>query len=146
MDGPSYSTGPGPSTPRLSLAGVGRSLGLVRLVSVAMLLAFAASLSAAGDRARTDVDVIVPVPPTEHQRLHYFGRRNHHLVPGRVTINARPYVCDLDKKSLIDRDEFVAHIRTVHHTPPWQDPRLAPGPGPAGPLHRRVAGDLEMAR
>jgi hypothetical protein len=85
-----------------------------------MLLALAAS----GDRARTDVDVIVPLPPSEHQRLHYFGRRHHHLVPGTVTINARPCVYDLDKKSFTDRDAFVAHIRTVHHTPPGKIPDL----------------------
>src|SRR5207244_3387916 len=70
-----------------------------------------------GSRARSDIDVIVPVAPTEHERLHYFGRRDHHLVPGTVTINGAPYVCDVDGKRFTDRDTFVAHLRAAHRTP-----------------------------
>ena len=85
----------------------------------AALLAVTAVVAAADDRARRpDVDVIVPVPPYEHERLHYFGRRHHHLVPGTVTINAPPYVCDLDKLSFRDRDRFIAHLRRAHHVAP----------------------------
>jgi hypothetical protein len=68
--------------------------------------------------ARPSVEAIVPVPPTEHERLHYFGKRHHHLVPGTVTINRPAYTCDLDGKSFRDEDDFVAHVRSVHHTPP----------------------------
>jgi hypothetical protein len=61
--------------------------------------------------------VIIPVVPEEHERLHYFDRRQHHPVPGTVTINKAPYVCDLDDKRFRERDEFVAHVRTAHRTP-----------------------------
>lgn len=80
-------------------------------------------VAAAEDRPeRPSVEAIVPVPPTEHQRLHYFGRRHHHLVPGTVTINRAAYVCDLDGKAFSKEDDFVAHLRTAHHTPPARIP------------------------
>jgi hypothetical protein len=85
----------------------------LRTVVTAVLLA---TIAAAEDRAPR-VDAIVPVPPTEHQRLHYFGRRDHHLVPGTVTIDRAPYVCDADGKQFTDRDAFVAHIRGAHRVP-----------------------------
>lgn len=70
---------------------------------------------AAVDAARRpNVDAVVPIPPYEHERLHWFGRRHHHLVPGTVTINRRPYVCDLDGRRFRERDDFVAHLRTAH--------------------------------
>lgn len=90
----------------------------MRLLVVTLVLAIGAVTGLAGERASDpDVDVIVPVVPEEHQRLHYFGRRHHHLVPGTVTINRAPYVCDLDAKRFRERDDFVAHLRTVHRTP-----------------------------
>lgn len=61
--------------------------------------------------------MIVPLDPQEHQRLRYFGRRDHHLVPGTVTINRSPYVCDIDGKRFRERDEFVGHLRASHETP-----------------------------
>ncbi len=70
------------------------------------------------------VEAIIPIPPTEHQRLHYFGRRDRHLVPGTVTINGAPYHCDLDGKRFTDRDAFVAHLRGTHRTPPERIPDL----------------------
>ena len=83
-----------------------------------MMLAAVAALAAADDRRlAARVEAIVPVPPTEHQRVHYFGRRHHHLVPGTVTINGAAYLCDLDGKRFVDRDAFVAHL-TAHHTAP----------------------------
>jgi len=86
-------------------------------VIVAILLAVGALGVAAGERGSgADVDVIVPVVPEEHERLHYFDRRPHHPVPGTVTINKAPYVCDLDAKKFRERDEFVAHVRTAHRT------------------------------
>jgi hypothetical protein len=60
------------------------------------------------------VEAIVPVDPYEHERLHFFGKRDHHVVPGTVTINAAPYVCDLDARRFREQDDFVAHLRTVH--------------------------------
>ena len=95
----------------------------MRALRAAFLLLTVAALGAAEDRSEGPrVEAIVPVPPTEHQRLHYFGRRHHHLVPGTVTINRAAYVCDLDGKSFRDEDDFVAHVRTAHHTPPAKIP------------------------
>ena len=68
--------------------------------------------------ARCLRDGVVPVPPAEHERLHYFGRRDHHLVPGTVTIGGAPYVCDLDRQEFADRDLFLAHIRSAHRVRP----------------------------
>lgn len=63
---------------------------------------------------RADVDVLVPVDPHEHERLHFFGKRDHHVVPGMVTINGTPYVCDLDGSGFKKRDDFEAHLRSAH--------------------------------
>jgi hypothetical protein len=78
------------------------------------------------------------VPPIEHQRLHSFGRRHHHLVPGTVTINGAAYICDLDGKRFVDRDAFVAHLRTAHRTAPACIPDA--GARRAGSPGRRVDG------
>ncbi len=89
------------------------------------LLTLALAISAAAEDTRrngADVQVFVPVPPVEHQRLHYFGRQDHHLVPGTVTIDKPPYQCDLDGLRFTDRDRFVAHLRAAHHTPPEKIP------------------------
>src|SRR5436309_12885529 len=60
----------------------------MRAFAAGMLMVAVALIAAADDRAPSPrVEAIVAVPPTEHQRLHYFGRRHHHLVPGTVTIN-----------------------------------------------------------
>jgi len=87
---------------------------------VLLAAARAASAGDAVDRPRTDIEAIIPIPPTEHERLHYFDRKPHHVVPGTVTINADPYVCDVDAQRFRDRDAFVAHVRTAHGTPPGQ--------------------------
>jgi hypothetical protein len=63
---------------------------------------------------RDDLDIVVPIDPREHERLYWFGRPDHHLVPGTVTINRAPYVCDPHRRSFRERDAFVAHLRTVH--------------------------------
>ncbi len=95
----------------------------MRALAAAMLVVGAALLAAADDhRLAPPVEAIVPVAPIEHQRLHYFGRRHHHLVPGTVTINGAAYICDLDGKGFVDRDAFVAHLRTAHHTAPARIP------------------------
>ena len=87
----------------------------MRALAAAMLVIGAALLAAADDhRLAPPVEAIVPVPPTEHQRLHYFGQRRHHLVPGTVTINGAAYICDLDGKRFVNRDVFVAHL--ARHT------------------------------
>ena len=83
---------------------------------VPALLVLLASLATAADppRPRTDLDVIVPVPPYEHERLHYFGKRDHAAVPNAVTINAAPYECDAHHLAFREREEFVAHLRSAH--------------------------------
>src|SRR6266496_377304 len=87
----------------------------MRALAAAMLVIGALLAAADGRRLAPPVEAIVPVPPTEHQRLHYFGRRrHHHLVPGTVTINGAAYICDLDGKRFVDRDAFVAHL--ARHT------------------------------
>ena len=68
-------------------------------------------------RGQVAPEVFIAVPPYEHERLHYFGRQDRHVVPGAVTINRAAYRCDLDHKSFSDRDTFVAHLRTVHKVP-----------------------------
>src|SRR2546428_9426729 len=70
------------------------------------------------------VEAIVPVQPEEHERLHYFGRRYHHLVPGTVTIDRPSYVCDLDGRRFTQGDDFVAHLRAAHHARPAEIPEL----------------------
>ena len=88
-----------------------------------MLVLITALPALAGDsRARPDIDVVVPVDPTEHERLHFFDRREHHLVPGTVTINGASYLCDVDGKRFTDRDTFVAHLRAAHRMPPERIP------------------------
>ena len=100
----------------------------MRLVAGIALLALAASgfaqttstpsaAPAAGSRQAggARVDAVVPIPPTEHERLHFFGRRDHHLVPGTVTIDKAPYLCDVDGQRFNDEDAFVAHLRRTHH-------------------------------
>jgi hypothetical protein len=85
---------------------------------LAALLLLAASPCVAGDGPRPDIGVVIPVEPQEHERLHFFGRRHHHVVPGTVTINVPPYVCDRDRRTFRDRDRFVAHLRTAHGVRP----------------------------
>ena len=84
------------------------------------LVALAAPARGADDGAvKPRVDAIVPIPPTEHERLYWFGRRDHHLVPGTVTIDHRLH---LDGKAFRDEDQFVAHLRTKHHVTPARIP------------------------
>ena len=86
-----------------------------------VLILLAAAVAAAADdapRRRPDLDVLVPVDPHEHERLHFFDRKDHHSVPGTVTINGAPYACDLDAQTFKDRDQFVTHVRTAHGVPP----------------------------
>jgi hypothetical protein len=97
----------------------------VRLLAVVVLIAAVASARADEPRrARPGVEAYVPVDPYEHERLHYFGRRDHHQVPGTVTINAKPYACDLDQRRFREREDFVAHLRAVHRTPADRIPDL----------------------
>ena len=94
-----------------------RSYGPLLLLAVA-----AARWCCAGDVPAPTVDAIVPVPPEEHQRLHYFGRRYHHLIPGTVTIDRTAYECDVDRRRFTDRDEFVAHLVGAHRARPAEIP------------------------
>ena len=63
---------------------------------------------------RVDLDVVVPIDPHEHERMHWFGRRDHHVVPGTVTINRAPYVCDAHQREFRTRDGFVGHLLKGH--------------------------------
>lgn len=87
----------------------------MRSVAAAGLLLIALSVHADDGTIRPRVEAIVPIEPREHERLHWFGRRDHHVVPGTVTINASPYACDLDQRRFRERDDFVAHLRVAHH-------------------------------
>ena len=84
----------------------------MRWILVALIVAATPTL--ARDGSGVDVDAIVPVDPHEHQRLHFFDRRSHHLVPNTVSIDGKAYVCDVDGKTFGDQDEFVAHLRSIH--------------------------------
>ena len=66
----------------------------------------------------TDVDVVVPVVPEEHERLYFFSGRDHHAVPGTVTINGSPYVCDKDGARFTDREVFLFHLQRAHGVEP----------------------------
>jgi hypothetical protein len=88
------------------------------LAVVSAVLALVAVAGAQTRGPRTHVDIVVPVAPVEHDRLHWFGRRDHHAVPGTVTIDRAPYACDVDRASFDDRDAFVAHLRTAHGIAP----------------------------
>src|SRR5438309_3752165 len=44
--------------------------------------------------------------------------------PARRPSTAWGYICDLDGKRFTDRDVFVAHLRTAHHTAPARIPEL----------------------
>lgn len=75
----------------------------------------------AGERERRgDVDVWVPVEPTEHERLHWFDGRPHGLVPRVVSVNKPPYVCDLDGRKFKTEDDFLYHLRSAHKLS-WDD-------------------------
>jgi|SRR5581483_7716882 len=69
-------------------------------------------------RSGPRVDAVVPVDPHEHERLHFFDGRAHHVLPGTVTIDRDPYVCDVDGRRFEAEDAFVAHLRTAHRVPP----------------------------
>jgi hypothetical protein len=105
-----------------------RTLESVRaLAFLACLLAGAARAEDArpgvvGGARRPDVDVVVPVDPHEHERLHWFDGQPHHLLPGTVTIGKAPYVCDVHRRRFSSEDAFVAHLRLVHHLPPERIP------------------------
>jgi hypothetical protein len=66
---------------------------------------------------RADPYVYVPVPPpsdvNQQRGVQFFGR-NRVEVPGAVTVNTPPYVCDPDGRTFDDKQSFVAHLRTTH--------------------------------
>lgn len=73
-------------------------------------------------RVRTDLGIVIPVEPREHDRLQWFGRQDHHVVPGTVTIDKAPYVCDAHDRRFRDKDAFVAHLRADHGLRPDEIP------------------------
>jgi hypothetical protein len=96
---------------------------IVLLAALALALPVAAEEPRGGRPGRPEVDVIVPLDPREHDRLHWFDGEPHHLAPGTVTIDAPPYVCDRDGKTFTDRDAFTAHLRRAHGVPAAAIPR-----------------------
>jgi hypothetical protein len=85
--------------------------GILLLAAVAVAVAVGAE-----DRVRdrgVRPEVFIPIDPNPPP-MQYFGRGDHHVVPGTVTINRAPYRCDLDKRTFTDREAFVAHLRTSH--------------------------------
>jgi hypothetical protein len=98
--------------------------GAISLVAaLALALPAAAQEPTGGRDGRPDVDVVIPIDPREHDRLHWFDGKPHHGVPGTVTIDAPPYVCDGDGKTFTDRDAFIAHLRRAHRVPASAIPR-----------------------
>jgi hypothetical protein len=90
---------------------------------VALLLGLAIAVAYAEDRRRfdRDLDVIVPIDPHEHERVYWFAHPERRVVlPGTVTINGAGYVCDVDRRRFRRQDEFIAHLRLVHHVPAEQ--------------------------
>jgi hypothetical protein len=62
----------------------------------------------------TRVHVVVPPPaPLERRGLYFYGKERVE-VPGIVSINRRPYVCDVDHRTFRDKQTFVAHLRVDH--------------------------------
>jgi hypothetical protein len=124
----------GGRAPRLRLTGPARSVNDVRPLHVATLIGLLCSVAVAQPpapaappapraapttaTANPRLDVVLPVPPVEHERLYYFSGGAHHLVPGAVSIDGPPYVCDLDHLTFADRERFVLHLRTVHRISP----------------------------
>ena len=100
---------------------------LVAFVAGILLAAAAGAGGSDGRRPRQDrnVDVFVPVDPSEHERLHWFDGRPHGLVPRVISVNRAPYVCDADRQRFGTEDDFVYHLRRAHKLA-WEEipPRL----------------------
>jgi hypothetical protein len=89
------------------------------LAAAACLILAAGPAAAAGDRRR-DVDVIVPVDPTQREQLEWFDGRPHGLVPRVIAVNKAPYVCDADGRKYDTEDDFLYHLRRAHKLS-WND-------------------------
>lgn len=79
--------------------------------------------SSAGDprlqsrrRLRALPYVFIPLDPTRQQPLYFFGGRATSL-PGVVSVDRPPYVCDVDGKTFTDGQRFVAHLHLAHQLP-----------------------------
>jgi hypothetical protein len=92
----------------------------------ALLVLLAAALAAADDGRRSnrrrdrDVDVVVPVDPTQHDRMQWFDGRPHGLVPRVIAVNKSPYRCDADGRKYETEDDFLYHLRSIHKLS-WDD-------------------------
>lgn len=101
-----------------------RARATAAAVVMAGLLAVAAGTanpSLAGEplrlsfRAEPEVYMSLPPPPElqEDPGVRVRGRRRIE-VPAAVTINAPPYVCDLEGDTFADKQAFVSHLRARH--------------------------------
>jgi hypothetical protein len=96
----------------------------MRTIAVVLLATALAATAVAGGlgRVRPDLDILVPFDPYQNGgqngTMQWFGGGPHVDVPGTVTIDANPYVCDIDGKQFAKRDQFILHIRVVHHLAP----------------------------
>jgi len=70
-------------------------------------------VAAEGARARTDLFIEVPLDGASPGVVFPFGG-SHHQVPGVVTIDRAPYVCEVHRRAFHDRAAFVAHLRRRH--------------------------------
>ncbi len=89
----------------------------MRRAIVALLLLVAAVGHAEPRRFGPDLDVFIPIEPEEHERLYFRSPRKRNPIPGTVTINRPPYVCDLDRETFTDRERFAAHLVEKHRVP-----------------------------
>ena len=93
----------------------------MRGLAAAMLVVATVLRAAAGDRRPSPpIEAISPGPPAEHSAC----TTSRGVVPVTVTINGAASICDLDERRFTDRDAFVAHLRTAHHTAPARIPDL----------------------
>ncbi|HLY37504.1 MAG TPA: IS1595 family transposase [Candidatus Binatia bacterium] len=73
----------------------------MRALAVPLVLASSVA-SAADGRGKSDVEVVVPIAPRD-PGVQWFGRRDHHAVPGTVTVDDPPYRCDVEGTSAMIR-------------------------------------------
>lgn len=89
---------------------------------VVAILSIAGATLAGGRGANPSVDLLLPLDPSQLNPppLQFFDGQQHHQLPGTVTINGAPYICDVDRRTFRDGSEFAYHLQTAHGVPPAQ--------------------------